>query len=80
MTWLVATPRPVSRASAHSGGRTVIEWLARPEYGTHKRPVDAMRAYLVALDPPLAGASDEHIRRHWQTLVRTRAAKLVRAT
>lgn len=77
MTWLVATPHVIARASAHGGGRTIIAWQPRPEYGAHERPVDAMRAYLTALDPPLAGTSDEHIRRHWQPLVRTRAARLV---
>lgn len=63
MPWMIAELHHTSRAHFYGGGTTITEWFPKERYGRHETNVAAKRAYVVAMEPVLADASDDYIRR-----------------
>jgi hypothetical protein len=54
----------------NDAGPSTQEWIYRPEYGTHDRNIDAKRAYVVSLAPSLEEATDEFIKKWFDSKVK----------
>lgn len=75
----LAQSRTIERASAYGGGRTVVEFVPRPDaYGTFATREAAKRAFAEAFEPELKGHSDEFIAMHFRVWSRNGFIRLVR--
>jgi hypothetical protein len=51
-------------------GHSIPTWIYHPEYGTHDRNIDAKRAYAVSLAPSLKDATDEFVKKWFDSKVK----------
>lgn len=69
--WRLAKPDVLRRASVYDGGATRVGWLPDPGFPeVYPTNVEAKRAWIVAMEPDLRGASDDFIKAHFNSYSR----------